>query len=68
MTNKTISTIEVSSDVYMQIIAGKAVIVNLPFKLNIGKEYKIINSLTKTYMKRRLKGILGDYFYWEVNR
>ncbi|AUB37534.1 hypothetical protein COO91_03479 [Nostoc flagelliforme CCNUN1] len=52
----------------MQIIAGKAVIVNLPFKLNIGKEYKIINSLTKTYMKRRLKGILGDYFYWEVNR
>jgi hypothetical protein len=67
MTNE-INTIEVGSDIYMQIIAGKAVAIELNFKLNIGREYKIINLLTKTYMKRRLKGVLGDYFYWEVNR
>lgn len=66
MPKKLINTIVVSADVYMQIIAGKAVKVPLlSFNGKIGERYKIVNGLTKTYMERHLEGVLGDYLYWE---
>ena len=62
-------TIKVSSDVYMRIIAGKAVQVPTDsVQLDIGKRYNIVNISTKTYMQRYLTGILGDYVYWGRNK
>jgi hypothetical protein len=58
------NTIEVSLDVYLRIIAGKPVEVQ-DLQLDIGKQYKIVNISNGTYLRRRLKGMLGNYLYWE---
>lgn len=53
----------------MRIIAGKAVQVPIDsVQLDIGKQYKIVNISTRTYMQRCLKGIVGDYLYWDRNK
>lgn len=60
----TALTIELSATDYMRVIAGKPIQVTATF-LVLGREYKLVNTATKTYMTRYLNSILGDWSYWK---
>ncbi|WP_334824709.1 hypothetical protein [Nostoc sp.] len=55
--------IRVSCEIYMRMVAGKPVNLQVP-NPQINKPYRIINNLTKTYMRQYLNAVLGDYSYW----
>lgn len=60
-----IPEIIVDADTYLNIIAGKPVIISPEIvAVAQGRRCKLVNSLTKTYMFYRLQTVIGDYGYW----
>ncbi|MEH1828245.1 MAG: hypothetical protein V7L22_23410 [Nostoc sp.] len=60
----TLSTIKLSAADYIRIIAGKPILIGTT-DLILGRQYKLVNITTKTYMSRYLNSVLGDWSYWK---
>lgn len=57
-------TIKLSATDYIRIVAGKPILIGTT-GLTLGREYKLVNATTKTYMTRYLNSVLGDWSYWK---
>ncbi|MEH2148635.1 hypothetical protein [Nostoc sp.] len=64
MTKNIAPTIELSAADYIRIIAGKPILITAT-NLELGKQYKLINTTIKTHMTRYLNSVLGDWSYWK---
>ncbi|MEH2393709.1 MAG: hypothetical protein V7K21_19280 [Nostoc sp.] len=56
--------IKLSTDDYIKIIAGKPIQIPAA-NLLLGKEYKLVNIVTKTHLFRYPYSIIGDWSYWK---
>jgi hypothetical protein len=63
MKKNTAPTINLSAADYIRIIAGKPIVITAN-SLIPGRQYKLVNTVTKTYMTRCLNSVLGDWSYW----